>query len=131
MHKKLLWVVVGLLLVPLTSSAIWQVADSMHGVKYHHGHAQRFLNVDYPQQYANGSAFLFKLRKCLLRDNVLRLAKKYGWQVVWRAPQNYYVTLNTEIVGSKFSITMNRLLSNYPLSAKYNAKRKRMIVSKC
>jgi len=129
MHR-FLWIVVGLILVPMTSSAIWQVADPLHGTKYHYLHTSRILRADYPRKYANGSKFLFKLRKGLLKDNVYRLANKYNWRVTWRASDNHYVMLNTEIVGVTFQVAMNRLLSHYPLRATYDVKHKCMMVRK-
>jgi hypothetical protein len=129
MHR-FLWIMVGLILVPMMSLAIWQVADPLHGTKYHYLHSLRILRTDYPRRYANGSKFLFKLRKGSLKDNVYRLANKYNWRVTWRARGNYHVMLNTEIVGVTFQVAMDRLLSHYPLRATYNAKHKSMMVRK-
>jgi len=126
MHK-FSWIVVGLILMPMTSSAIWQVADPLHGTKSYLN-ASQLKCVDHPCKYANGSKFLFKLRKGSLQDNVYRLANKYNWRVTWRAPNNYHVMLNTKIVGVTFPVAMNRLLSHYPLRATYNVKHKSMVV---
>lgn len=126
--RRLLWIMVGLMLLPMMSLAIWQVADPSHGARYQFLNTTHLLQADYPKKYANGSKFLFKLRKGLLQDNVRRLAGKYNWKVVWKAPNSYYVTLNTEIVGATFPITMNRLLAHYPLRATYDARNKRMKV---
>ncbi|MGD9107755.1 MAG: hypothetical protein PVI75_01110 [Gammaproteobacteria bacterium] len=125
MYKKFMWILVILVLIPLTSSAIWQIADPAHGTgrRYEHG-------VDYPQQYVNGAIISFKLRKGLLKENVFRIACKYRWKVRWLAPNKYYVTLATKIVGPTFPIVMNGLLSHYPLRATYDIKYKRMRVYK-
>lgn len=126
MHK-FLWITIGLILVPMTSSAIWQVADPLHGTKRYLSASQSKC-ADHPCKYTNGSLFLFKLRKGSLQDNVYRLANKYNWRVSWRASDNYYVMLKTEIVGVTFPVAMHRLLSHYPLCATYNTRCKRMMV---
>lgn len=124
---RFLWIVAGLILVPMVTLAVWQVADSLHGTKSYSGVAHIKCG-DHPCRYANRSKFSFKLRKGLLKDNVYRLANKYNWRVAWQVPNNYRVLLNTEIVGATFPVVMNQLLSHYPLRATYNAKHKSMMI---
>ncbi|MGD9152876.1 MAG: hypothetical protein PVG30_04365 [Gammaproteobacteria bacterium] len=125
MYKKIMWILVILVLIPLTSFAVWQIADPFHVTRCHCK-----SNVDYPQQYVNGAIISFKLRKGLLKENVICFAGKYRWKVRWLAPNKYYVTLATKIVGPTFPIVMNRLLSHYPLRATYDVKCQRMRVYK-
>lgn len=130
MHKKSLLIVVILILIPLVSYAFWQIADPVHGARYDcdRSTTSGFLNNAYPRRYLNGSAFSFELRRGTLKGNVLRLAKKYNWQVRWFAPNKYCVALATRIVGPTFPILMNQLLSHYPIRATYDVKYQRMKV---
>jgi len=129
MMKRLLGLITLLLAFPLVSYAIWQVSDPNLGMKRRLTKTE-LGQTDYPLAYINGSRYLFHVRKGLLRDNVKRIAKKYRWRVVWRAPVDYHVLLNTEIVGPAFSVVMDRFLSHYPLQAVYNARYHKMTVSK-
>jgi len=128
MYKRFLGMIVLLILIPLIASATWQIADPLHGVKSRYLYSSS--RTDHPQRYANGKLVLFKLRKGLLKDNIIRFAKKYNWRVTWRTANNYYVMLNTKMVGSKFQVVMDQLLAHYPLYASYNTYSKRMVVYK-
>ncbi|MEE9571610.1 MAG: hypothetical protein V3W20_01025 [Candidatus Neomarinimicrobiota bacterium] len=130
MYKRFLGVIVVLMLIPLVASATWQIADPLHGIKSGYLYSSRLSRTDHPQRYANGKLVLFKLRKGLLKDNILRFAKKYNWRVTWRVANNYYVMLNTKMVGPKFRVVMDQLLAHYSLYASYNTYSKRMVVYK-
>ena len=128
MYKRFLGMIVLLILIPLIASATWQIADPLHGVKSRYLYSSP--RTDHPQKYANGTLILFKLRKGLLKNNILRFAKKYNWRVTWRTANNYYVMLNTKMVGPKFRMVMDQLLAHYPLYASYNTYNRRMVVYK-
>lgn len=123
--RKFLLIMIGLMLVPVTAMAIWQVADPSHGTKYH----KRGLRVDYPRVYTNGAKISCVLRKGSLRSNVMSCAEKYNWRVAWSVTNNYSVTINTKIVGPTFPIVMSGLLSHYPVHATYSKKYQKIIVS--
>lgn len=130
MRKIFSSIIMFLLFVPFVASAIWQVAEPTHEAKFRHSLTPRFGKIaDYPQKYYNGSRYLLKLRKGRLKVNVFRMARKYNWRVVWQVANNYFVMLNTDIVGPTFPVAMNRLLKHYPLYARYDRKNHIMVVS--
>jgi len=106
----------------MTSYAIWQVGDPLRGSKFEKLVTPELGKTDYPQKYYSNPNCLLNLRKGLLKTNVLRSAHKYHWKVVWHAPINYHVLVNTQIAGPTFPVAMGRLLSHYPVRTIYDSK---------
>jgi len=128
MRKLLLGSLILFFFTVSTSFAYWQIANPFHGTQQARFVRAPGSQTDHPGIYTNGSRYLIQLNKGLLKPTVFKNAEKYGWQVKWNAPNNYYVLLKTKIVGSSFSFVMGQLISHYPLRATFNSKIKTMTV---
>lgn len=129
--KKIIGYGCGLILgcLPLTSFATWQIADPYHGTKMHKSILpDRITTSDLPKEYTDKKCSA-SLEKGLLKDNIERTAHEYHWSVRWNAREDYSLLLETKLTGPSFPSVMDRLLSHYPLKAKYNRYSKVMTVS--
>lgn len=130
MRKTVMVLLVSCLMLPLLAYATWQVADPFHGTRLNRElqPAATEEQSDIPVKYQTESEFTFYTKKGWLKDNLISMAKSKGWQVKWKAFQNYHVLTESEISGESFQDAVQKLLNHYPIKGYYNNQLRVMTV---
>lgn len=55
-----------------------------------------------------------------LKVNIVRIAKKFGWQrVVWKPSNDYKWVGTTQVYGNSAQVIFRKILADYPLQAQF------------
>jgi len=109
-----------ILLLPTLALASWQIAGAP--VRTPDNKPNKIVNST-PSRYRVDPRYTFYLEKGHLKDNVKHYAKKLGWQLHWHGP-NYAVLNSAKFEGYSMYEVMGLVLTNYPVEAFYNTKKR-------